>query len=1514
MRKVTKILLSLLSAIILLQIILPLAAALVLSVPSVQNEAIDRAAVWAGKKLGTEVKVGRIAIGMFNRISIEEFYVSDWDSDTLLYVKRADARFASLASLLKRNLVLDYGKLTGGKLVVRETDRGTYAIKEITDQLVNRERKSKFRLDIRELDASGVEFHLLRRAEKRSGGGIDFADMQLFDMKAELSSFSVDCGAVDSKFKELSFRERSGFELKDAKGRFYVYGGEIKVEDAYLKSSRSEINLEYCLLDGKDWQIYRDYINAVPMDCRVSDCTISSEDVGYFAPAMWRWKTTVRDVTASMKGTVSDFVGNVDNLILENGGTLKGSGRVTGLIDVERTKFDLKIDKLNATTAEITSLLGRIANLSFNDEVNQYIKRVKHVNASGSFCGTIRDFKAKAKSAIGSGGVVALDCDMSIPRSGSKGIDAKVEAENLNLTTLLATSELGNTSFSANVKTELGGDAPIKLNGDGVVKNVMFRGYNYKNLTFVADIEDKHIAGSVTADDEALKLDAQAVIDLLDKENSSYDVVMELKHADLHAMHINKRDSVSLLSGTLDVSLCGGSLDELNGTVSVAEAKYETVGDRKCEADFVELAIRSSEDERTLLLKSDFADAMFESHTSYKDVLYYLKNLLKQYAPLLYDKSTRDDIDEHVAKIGSKIAVLTVTTKKIDPLLNCITRDLEVAEGSKVEVLVNPSDNRFMMRASSEFIMHSNYLATNLDLQAGNAGDSLAMNMAAEDLYAGAFHFSGVDLKGGARDNNICLDASFTDSLQYLKGELSANAKITRKNNRRNLFVTLNPSTLTNREREWQITTDGIEMDSSRVDIRRFAIRSDSQELFVNGIASHKDQDSLHMTLRNFSISPLTQITSRIGYVVEGSTNGYATVHSALKDTRIDARIELDSVNVSGITAPDLLLVSRWDFGKSRASLNISTRKDNKRIIQGYFAPAKMRYYARMQTEGVKMNLLDPMLPGIISNTDGTASVDVNIAGEGRMAKLEGEIEVEGLATTIDYTQCRYSAPKATIKVENNRLTAKDVPMFDRFGREGKMSLDVSLAHLSNIEYNIDVKARNMEVLNTNEEDNSMFYGNIFATGTGTVRGDKAGVKMDFVASSEDNSKFYMPLTDNSDISSADFITFAKKERDTTSYLARKKLKFENRQKKRSSSSGAMDIDLSLDIKPNAEAQLVIDPTVGDIIKGTGEGQINMHINPQADIFEMYGDYTIEKGSYLFTLQSVINKWFDIEPGSTIQWTGDPFDAMLNINAVYKLKASLQPLLEGSLTGTTRSSRAVPVECVIRLTDHMMRPNVDFDIVVPSADSEVQGLISSALATPESKSQQFLYLMVANSFISESSNAMTSSMGATATAATGFEMLSNQLSNLLSSDDYKIVLRYRPRTEKMSDEVDFGFSKGLVNNRLLIEVEGNYIVDKAQVVNANSNFTGEAYLTWLIDQAGTLRLKGFTHTIDRFDENQGLQETGIGIYFKEDFNNAKDLRMRLKNRFSRKNKDEKEAEKADSVDVKKKEKRTKQTK
>ena len=1500
MGKVTKILLRALSAIALLLIIFPLAVALLLAFPSVQNRAMDRAALFASEFLGTEVSVGQVTIGMLNRVSVRDFYVADLDGDTLLYVKRANATIGPLASLAKKNLVINKGVVEGGKFVVRETERGTVAVKEITDKIVERRgTKSDFRLDIRSLEGSDIVFSLLRNDE-HTDEGIDFADMHLLGISTHIDNFVVDNEAVWGDIARLSFVERSGFDLKDFVGSFYVYEGIVKVDNASFCTEQSTVNVDSLLLDGKDWLEYHDFINNVPIICSISNSKITSNDVGYFAPELWGWRTSLQGVSASMNGTVADFEGKIVNATLEDGGALAGSARVRGLIDVEKTHFDIFVNRLKASTEEVAYLLGNIAHLSMGEKALSYVERAKAVDASGEFHGTIHNFNAKAKTTLASGGKAVLECAMKNPAEGRKMINAKVSATDVDLAKLLATKVVGNASFEVTTDVELGDEEPLSLKAGGEVYGVQLNGYNYNGLSLIADIEDNRIAASLGVDDEALRLDAQALLDLSFREEPLYDAVVKVERADLHAMNINKRDSVSVLRGDVGLSARGASFDELNGVLRIADAEYQTIG-RSCNADLVELSIVSNEDSRTLMLSSDFVDAIFESRTAYKDVVYYLKNLLVQYIPMFYDEVARQNIDNRVAEIGNEVAILSVTTKDIDPLLGCITNGLEMAEGSKVEMLVSPADNRFLMRATSEYLIHNNFLAANIDVKAGNAGDSLALSMVTKDLYAGTFHFSGFEASGGAKENRVNIDAIFADSLRDLNGELSAEAHIARQGGKRSVKIALNPSMVNSGDNSWKITTDGIDIDSSRVNIRRFAVKSNTQELYVDGVASYSDKDSVYMSLRNFSLAPFTQITNQIGYEVGGRTNGYAKVHSALKNPRIDARIEMDSVDVSGIAVPDLLLVSKWDFGRSRASLDITTRRDGKRVIEGYFAPSQMRYYARMRTEGVKVDLLDPLLEGVIKDTEGTAEIDLSISGKGRMADLRGEIKVDSLATTIDYTRCRYSAPSAVIKVENNRLVTTDVPVYDRNGHEGKMSMDVSLQHLSNIEYNIGIQVNNMEVLNTTERDNSMFYGSIYASGTGTVRGDKAGVKMDFVARSDDNSKFYMPLTDDSEIQSANFITFAT-QNDTTSYLVRKKMMFENRRNRRTSSSDAMDITMALDIRPNAEVQLVIDPTVGDIIKATGEGTLNLRINPEANIFEMYGDYTIEKGSYLFTLQNVINKWFDIEPGSTIQWTGEPLDAILNIDAVYKLKASLQPLLEGSLTENNRSTRAVPVECFIHLTDRLTQPTVTFDIVVPSADSEVQSLISSALATPESKSQQFLYLIIANSFISETSNAMTTSMGASATAATGFEMLSNQFSNWLSSDDYKIVLRYRPRTEQMSDEVDFGFSKGLVDNRLLIEVEGNYIVDKTQVVNANSNFTGEAYLTWLIDRAGTLRLKGFTHTIDRFDENQGLQETGIGIYFKEDFNNSRDLRMRLKNRFKRERKGNEKGEKRNKTE------------
>ena len=64
---------------------MPVCATLLLDIPSVQNYVVDRAMSFFSRKLETRVEIGRIDLDLFSRVCIRDFYVEDYQKDTLLY-------------------------------------------------------------------------------------------------------------------------------------------------------------------------------------------------------------------------------------------------------------------------------------------------------------------------------------------------------------------------------------------------------------------------------------------------------------------------------------------------------------------------------------------------------------------------------------------------------------------------------------------------------------------------------------------------------------------------------------------------------------------------------------------------------------------------------------------------------------------------------------------------------------------------------------------------------------------------------------------------------------------------------------------------------------------------------------------------------------------------------------------------------------------------------------------------------------------------------------------------------------------------------------------------------------------------------------------------------------------------------------------------------------------------------------------------------------------------------------
>ena len=167
------------------------------------------------------------------------------------------------------------------------------------------------------------------------------------------------------------------------------------------------------------------------------------------------------------------------------------------------------------------------------------------------------------------------------------------------------------------------------------------------------------------------------------------------------------------------------------------------------------------------------------------------------------------------------------------------------------------------------------------------------------------------------------------------------------------------PSHITRGEKTWQIFAHRIRIDTAHVSIDRFFMMNDEQELLIDGVASRSRADSVTLSLRNFDLSTFTQVAERMGYAIEGRTNGAATMKSVLRGAEITADILFDSVRVNDIPAPPLRLASRWDFARNRAGVTVSDRLRRDTLVRGFYAPDRARYYARLTADSLDMALLD---------------------------------------------------------------------------------------------------------------------------------------------------------------------------------------------------------------------------------------------------------------------------------------------------------------------------------------------------------------------------------------------------------------------------------------------------------------------------------------------------------------------------------------------------------------------------
>lgn len=1482
MKKAVKFLLGFLSGVIIFIIMLPLVVSLLLQVGFVQQWAVD----FTTKKLSeiskSKISISKIELGLFKKAYFEDVYAEDNRGDTMIYVKKLNVSISSI-NFITGKIALNTVTVDGGKIFLYKDSMGVVNIKRLFDSFkpdIPPHDPPNFRMSAMQVNLLNTHFKLNDYTCEKQENGVNFKDLDIRKINFQAQDVNILNYDIKLAVNFLKFAEKSGFILDHLSSPACgVNETGLRFSELKMETKHSQLVSDYVNFLYNSWWAYTDFVNMVTLDVKLRPSKLNFKTISYFIKEKVPISDLPFEFEGSVVGSVPRLVGKITNLGLE-GTNLNGNFVVTGLPNIPATTFEFELSELQTSRKAVDDLVLLLGGKSLPIEVDKILDKSGEIGVVGRFDGLLTNFNANCVVTTDLG---KLNAGLRLRTNSEIGVNffGNVATQDFRLGQMLNAKKVGGLTLYAQVNG-VARSNEIRFNANANIEKVHWNDYDYFGIDLQGEFNNRIFNGRlVSQKDSNLLFTTEGIFDFSNRDMPKYNFDMQLQAADLFALNLNKRDSVSILRADFKAVMEGTNIDNVNGNLNIDSIYYINQRDTVHTAaiDFYSV---NSPTSKELRMSSHFADLTLKGKNSYSNIFGYFSQMASTYIPAFGDateivtgkKAAEVSVAEKTYDDG--YYTLDVNVKKANNVASIFVPGLEIAEGTTLNFFFNPAKHRFSFSLNSDYIANSEggsgFLVEKLMVDSRNVADSLSVYMTAQDVIINNFSMPMFSVIGGIRNNAVSLATRFSDVENGNAAIINTTTKVYRNaEGVPQIAISLHPSNVRLNNASWLMNNCNVVIDTTGFDIDRFELKNSPQLLAISGKVGRSENDSLNVVINKFNVEPLSFLLEDLGYDIKGVANGNVVGVSLLKNTQFYAKLDFEDILFGGYKLPNSRLRSTLDRDNKKILISLATEKETP--VNGFFDLAKKNFKVNLNFPNFDLVLLQPLLKDILVNTSGEADAKLVLSGTGLTPTLNGVIKVKQYNATVEFTKVAYKLAGDVI-VKNNRFELPPSPIYDAEGHSGEISAFFDSHYFKNLTFGVNARFTDLLALNTTVKDNSIFYGKAYGTGVFDIKGNERQTLMSVTAQTALNSSIVMPFSNVSTIEQANFITFVDPKKPAVSQIETiKKGLFSKKLKGKITNE--LDIHLDLQVLPNTTALVQYSNSImSNIIKGQGRGRLRMRINPSQEIFTLDGPMEIEKGSYRLILE-IADKTFSLQPGGKLNFTGDPANPTVDFTGIYKVRTSLEPLT-GTIGGGASSAN---VNCGITLNGSLWNPNISFSITAPSATPETQNLLRNSLNTEEAMSMQFLSLFISNTFMPDMGNSSIGTMGGSFVATTGFEFIFSQLGSLFSTKNFNFRPTYRPRSESASEEFGFKASLNLVQDKVLIEAEGNYATSTT-TNRQSSPFTGGGNVTWLLNKSGTLSLKGFTRVIDRFDETQGLQESGLGVYFRQDFQNWDDLRKR----------------------------------
>ena len=1426
---------------------------ILLHIPSIQTYIGGCVADTLCDKFGTKVKVGRVDLGFINRLILDDSYMQDKNGEQMLRVSRISVKI-NLLALANGQIEITSAQFFGLHAnLYKATPEAKPNFQFVIDALASKDstkQKTPLDLQINSLIIRNGEISYRVLSRPSRPGKFSADDINARNISAHIIINRITDDSLNVKVKRIAFDERCGFKLKSLSLSAIACRTKTKIENFKLELPATLIQIpslqaSYRMKNG---QIE---MPTLQFDGSIKAPYISPSDLAVFVPTLTRLNMRPA-LDIQFNGTGSSLTVNKISINTTDGSLqLVANGGVKNY--PANPSWYTNIDQLKAGQQAISNIYA----VATGKNVPNIIERLGNVQITGYVGGDKKNIASEGKLNTSPGNLT-----LAFDKRGDK-ITAHMETVRFNIGSLVNDNKLGHISANLNVH----GSSKDNFAAQGRVYDFDYNGYKYRSLNLNATYRNKRLEGKANIDDPNVQLTAIGTF-VNNGAKPNLQLKANIAHFEPNTLRLTDKWQQTAFAANIACDIKGSDINNADGSIELHDFAMRGP-ETEYNINNVSVKTGYNNGNHFLDVDSDFGTIDINGHFSYNTIVRSVLNMVAAKLPTIPGLTHKPQREFNDFTLNASLN----STEWMNRLLGI---PLEIHRPLNISGEIDDKNEKINLWCDVPSFTFNGNRFSDAFVNVESPSDTLKADIRIKKL-ADRGKYMALHLNAGASDNHLNTSLSFSNNERHpLKGIINSSTVFAKdEEGVSTAYIDVLPSRATIGDTTWHVAPSSIIYSKNKLQVNSFSVSHDNQMLAINGTATKSENDSLLVTLNDIDVSYVLNLVNFHSVDFLGMASGEARIAGAFSEKPLfSADVIVKDFKFETGRMGTLYANVGYNHEEGNIEINAVAKDEDNRWtdINGYVSPKHNYIDLAIDAHRTRAEFMESFCGSFMDNVNADINGNVNVVGPLNNINLVGKAVVDG-SVRLSALNTTYWMRGDSVTFVPDEIKFKGDTLYDRNGNIGIMTGSIYHKHLTNLSYALKVKAKNLLAYDTHSFGDNTFYGTAYVTGDCDIKGKSGEVVIDIDAVPEKNSILVYNAADQSSIGSTDFITWKDnnvEETDSTDTEHNNKVDI----------STNIRLNFLINCNPNATLKLIMDEKTGDYITLNGDGVLRASYFNKGS-FDIYGNYIVDHGVYKLTIQNIIKKDFTFQKGGSISFGGDPYNAALNLKALYVLNSvSLADLN----IGRSFSNNNVRVNCLMNITGNPNSPKVDFDLDMPNMSNDIKQMVYSLLNAEEEKNQQVLYLLAVGRFMAQNNNnnatGETPQYSQTSLAMQSFlsgtisQQLNSVLSNVINSNNWNFGANISTGTEGFNNaEYEGMLSGSLLNNRLLFNGQFGYR-DNA---NATTSFIGDFDLKYLLFPNGNLAINVYNKTNDRYFTRNSLNTQGLGVIMKKDFTRISDL-------------------------------------